>query len=204
VRVTSRSVFGSHRRITVEQRALTESMLSEHGGELWNLALVIAGTAQAAEDLLATAVSHAMPYLDRIEVSAPIYLRTVMLNLRSSQWRRRRGVTETPTAELPESAVTHDAAAEAELRLDVSRALGSRAPRYRTVIVLRYLEDRSVAEVAAILGRSEGTIRSQAYRAHAQLRQHDWSGAIAPPMGSRDADHVAPGTDVDTPLRSTS
>jgi RNA polymerase sigma factor (sigma-70 family) len=44
-------------------------------------------------------------------------------------------------------------------------------PRQRAVIVLRYLEDFSVEETAAILSCGKGTVASQANRALAKLRE---------------------------------
>jgi len=43
-------------------------------------------------------------------------------------------------------------------------------PKYRTVIVLRYFEDKTTAEISAITGQREGTIRSQLHRGLAQLQ----------------------------------
>jgi RNA polymerase sigma factor (sigma-70 family) len=44
-------------------------------------------------------------------------------------------------------------------------------PRQRTVIVLRYYEDQSEAQIAALMGSSVGTVKSQASRALAALRR---------------------------------
>lgn len=55
-------------------------------------------------------------------------------------------------------------------RLDLYRALDALPRRQRDVIVLRHLADLSEAEVAALLGLSIGTVKSNASRARAALR----------------------------------
>ncbi len=48
--------------------------------------------------------------------------------------------------------------------------------KYRTVIILRYFEDKAIAEICEITGRKEGTVKSQLYRGLARLQDIlvDW------------------------------
>jgi RNA polymerase sigma factor (sigma-70 family) len=55
--------------------------------------------------------------------------------------------------------------------IDVRRALAQLPAGQRAVVVLRYWEDLSVTETAQLLGRSEGTIKSQAAKGLAALRR---------------------------------
>jgi RNA polymerase sigma-70 factor (sigma-E family) len=57
-----------------------------------------------------------------------------------------------------------------ELRLVVLDALRSLPPKPRAMVVLRYWEDLSVEETAALLGCSEGNVKSQCSRSLAKLR----------------------------------
>lgn len=49
-------------------------------------------------------------------------------------------------------------------------ALFDLKPKYQAVIVLKYFEDKSIAEISQILGKRQGTIKSQLHRGLAQLQ----------------------------------
>jgi RNA polymerase sigma factor (sigma-70 family) len=55
--------------------------------------------------------------------------------------------------------------------MDVRRALAALPPRQRAAVVLRYWEDLPVAETAAALGCSEGTVKSQVAKGLGALRR---------------------------------
>jgi len=162
-------------RLTDAQRAGARAIVAEHGPALWRIALVVSGSRQDAEDLLAAAVLRALPHLDRVNsggpAAVPAYLRRVMLNLRASEWRQRRGtvlLSDDAATERPET--TADLGDRVALRTDLAACLDRLGPRQRAVVILRYLEDRSVADTARLLGCSAETVRSQAHRALARLR----------------------------------
>jgi len=90
-----------------------------------------------------------------------------------SWWRRRWRHRELTTGQLPERP---DAASETDTvdeRDAVWRALGRLTAGQRAVVVLRYFEDMTEAQVAGVLGCSAGTVKSQASRALARLRVDD-------------------------------
>lgn len=94
------------------------------------------------------------------------YARRAMANTHISRWRRTR--RENLVAELPDIP-----AAAARDRFDnepLWQALRALPKRQRAVIVLRYYEGLSEAEIAAALGVSTGTVKSQASKAMASLR----------------------------------
>jgi len=60
-------------------------------------------------------------------------------------------------------------AAAEEYRL-VHKALLELRMKYRTVIILRYFEDKVIAEICEITGRKEGTVKAQLHRGLAKLQ----------------------------------
>lgn len=74
-----------------------------------------------------------------------------------------------------------DDAAAVDLRLTVAWALGRLPERQRAVLVLRYLFDLPDAEVGEVLGVRAATVRSQAARAIARLRELSGRGLLGEP-----------------------
>jgi RNA polymerase sigma factor (sigma-70 family) len=92
-----------------------------------------------------------------------------MLNQRTDWWRRLRG-REQVTADVPDAPAFSDLA-DVQARQDaVVQALRRLTARERAVVVLRYFEDLTEAEVAAELGIAVGTVKSTLFRALAKLR----------------------------------
>lgn len=65
----------------------------------------------------------------------------------------------------------YELAESSERQRHVQRALASLAQPYRTVVVLREIEDLSYEEIAEVLGVSEGTVKSRLMRGRDLLRR---------------------------------
>jgi RNA polymerase sigma-70 factor (sigma-E family) len=135
---------------------------------LCTTAYLLCGDWHRAEDLTQTALTKlylAWRRIDRRE-SVDAYARRVLvrslLDERRRPWRR-----EHATAELPEAAGHPDRADE---RVDLMAALARLPARQRAVIVLRYWSDLGIAETAAVLGVTEGTVKSTSAKGLAALR----------------------------------
>jgi RNA polymerase sigma-70 factor (sigma-E family) len=94
------------------------------------------------------------------------YTRKAMVNTHVSRWRRAR--RESLLADMPDApAEPVDDPFDNEPLWAALRGLPS---RQRAVMVMRYYEEKSEAEIAAVLGVSRGTVKSQASKAMATLR----------------------------------
>jgi RNA polymerase sigma-70 factor (sigma-E family) len=131
-------------------------------------AWLLTGDAARAEDLLQTALASAWRRWARID-DPDAYVRRVLFTTYLSWWRRRWR-REYPASNPPDTSTASDVAAETATRDAVRRALARLSPQQRAIVVLRYLEDLSVADTAAMLGCSTGTVKVQAGRALAHLR----------------------------------
>ncbi|MDP9797929.1 RNA polymerase sigma-70 factor (sigma-E family) [Catenuloplanes nepalensis] len=157
--------------------------VSARSGALLRTAYLLAGDWATAEDLLQTALTKtylAWRRLGQIEAVEP-YARRVLVNTATSWWRRRwHG--ERPTEVLPERAAPDEI--EAQLERDALwRHVRALPTRQRAVLVLRFYEDLSEAQTAAMLNISPGTVKSQTFRALNALRQRLAAEGIDPDSG---------------------
>ena len=133
---------------------------------LRRLAYSLCGDWHTAEDLVQlTFVRLYRRWPGIRDETVDAYARQIVVNAFLTHRRARR--RESLVAEPPERAA---AGADPTDSLELRRALAGLAPKQRAAVVLRYLEDLPVSEVAAILGVSEGTVKSQTARAVQSMR----------------------------------
>ncbi len=140
------------------------------GTALLRMAVMLTGNRADAEDLVQAALANTFLAWDKINDRAALdaYVRRAMVNTHISWWRRRR-LEEFPTDQLPDQAVA-DHARESDTAEVVRRALDRLPERMRAAVMLRYFEDMTEPEIAALLGVSLGTVKSTVSRAVARLR----------------------------------
>ena len=136
---------------------------------LCTTAYLLCGDWHRAEDHTQTALTKlylAWRRIDRSE-SVDAYARRVLvrtvLDERRRPWRRERA-----TAELPELSGPAETADE---RIDLLAALTRLPARQRAAVVLRYWADLDIAETAAVLGVSQGTVKSSSSKGLKALRE---------------------------------
>lgn len=142
--------------------------VSRRSTQLLRTAYLLTGDRGHAEDLLQTALLKTYRHWDRLrdKEDPAAFVRRVMATSYAMSWRRRR-VAESLTGEPPDRGAEATDGAD---RDEMWRALATLPPRMRAVLVLRYWEDLSEVETAAVLDCSLGTVKSQASRGLARLR----------------------------------
>ncbi|NAZ88730.1 SigE family RNA polymerase sigma factor [Kineococcus indalonis] len=147
-----------------------EEFVTASGGRLLRTALLLTGERAAAEDLLQDVLERV--YVRWRSVQDPqAYARTAMTRAVTDRWRRAgRRPREVPLQDWHERAVA-DGAVDRAARAGVVAQLRLLPPRQRAVIVLRYFEDWSEERIADELDVSRGTVKSQAAKGLARLRE---------------------------------
>jgi RNA polymerase sigma-70 factor (sigma-E family) len=136
--------------------------------QLRRTAFLLCGNWHTAEDLVQTTLAKVFVSWSRIRRRDAVraYAARTLVNTYLADKRSKR-TAEILTDRLPECPVEPHAP---ETRMVVLGALAALPPRARAVLVLRYWEDLSVDQAAAVLGCSPGNVKSLAAGALGKLR----------------------------------
>lgn len=147
----------SFRRFVVDRRR-----------SLLRSAFLLTGDRGHAEDLVQTALLKTYRHWDRVvgRGDPGAYVHRVLVTTSTSWWRRLAS-----SEQVIESVPDRAADPEWERDDELVRAIRSLPPRMRAVVVLRFYEDLSESRTAEVLGCSIGTVKTQASRAMARLRE---------------------------------
>jgi RNA polymerase sigma-70 factor (sigma-E family) len=180
-------------RSTERARAEFDQFVAQRSDTLLRTAYLVVWDATEAEDLVQEClleVARRWPRVRRMD-HPHAYARRVLVNLAldgaQRRTRRRRELVGDDTATL--SAVPDEASARrldaVGVRAELVQALGTLPPRQRAVLVLRYFEDLSEAQVAELLGCSVGTVKSSASRGLTRLH-----AALSPDISLSTKEHT--------------
>lgn len=152
--------------------AMTAFCRGEHARLVGALTLQV-GDRGVAEELAQESLIRACQHWERVsQMASPrAWLHQVARNLACSWWRRR-GAERRARARHEARSVGRGDSVEASDRLAVQAAVSALPKRQRTAVVLRYYCDLSGADVAALMGCAESTVRALTYQAIANLRRH--------------------------------
>ena len=144
-----------------------------HADDLLRTAYLIVWDEAEAEDLVQECllkVARRWPRVRRMQ-QPRAYARRILVNLAVDGARgraRRRSELESGAAANP---IAFDPLPALDTRAELLQVLGQLPVRQRAVLVLRYFNDLTEAQVAEVLGCSPGTVKSSASRGLARLRE---------------------------------
>jgi RNA polymerase sigma-70 factor (ECF subfamily) len=124
------------------------------------------GDRAEAQDLVQEAYTRAYARWSKVSsFDDPIgWVRRVAWNLAVSRWRRAKRLLH-----VRRDLAGEDVQGPDGLSLDLARALRELSPTLRQAVVLHYLADLPVQEIAAFLGAPEGTVKARLHRARTTL-----------------------------------
>ncbi|MFJ2827785.1 SigE family RNA polymerase sigma factor [Streptomyces sp. NPDC087263] len=158
-----------------EEREFRE-FVAARSKSLLHTAYLLTGDWEQGRDLLQTALASTARRWSKLRdrQQPETYVRRAIYHAQVDRFRLLSWGRETVTDTLPEQPSGQvgggDWAETVVQRQDIMAALRRLPKRQRAVIVLRYFEDQPDAEIAAILGVAQGTVRSQTHKALATLR----------------------------------
>ena len=157
-------------------RAL-ERLFARYQRPIYQLALGVTRDAQTAEEVLQDTFYRLYTHAGRLDGAQPLlpWLYRVAVNLSYNQARRRRYWTEPLHAlaerlRLPARRTPEHIAERRELQTLVRAILDALSPNHRAVLVLHYMHEYSIQEIAEILDCPEGTIKSRLHHARKLLK----------------------------------
>lgn len=151
------------------------ALLDDYGPAVYGFLYArVGGHAAVAEDLLQETLIEAVRSAStfRGESSLKTWLCAIARRRLSRHYEaeRKAAVLRAGLSVVPDAG-DDDRSVDVERRDEITRALGALPPLHRQVLVLKYLDDRSVDEIAGELGRSRVQVQSLLQRARAGLRE---------------------------------
>lgn len=167
-----------------------EEFVRQHGESLLRLAVLLTGNRHDAEDVLQDAVIAVARRWERLRPETALaYIRTAVAR-KALDVKRRPALS--PLDALADPGGVELGYLRLEEDVEFVRLLAGLPPKQRAVLVLRYYADVDDASVGKALGCSVQTVRSQASRALAKLRERLGAPSAAVPGGELDGSGTTP------------
>ncbi|WP_225869212.1 MULTISPECIES: SigE family RNA polymerase sigma factor [unclassified Nocardioides] len=144
-----------------------EEFVRRASDRLVRTAYLLSGDRGHAEDIAQTALLRTARRWRAARRDPDAYARRVVVNLTKDRWRGLSRQPAEAVLDVDVAVPVHDGLAE---RDELLRAVRLLPAGQQAVLVLRYFDDLSVADTAAALGCSAGTVKSQTARALDRLR----------------------------------
>ena len=165
-----------------------EQCIQEYGKEVYSFCLHLTGVREWADELYQDTFLTAMEHITQLHNEAGTNLKSYLLSVairlwknkrRKAAWRRRiapeqsmdapGGEVLTGETELTDSIETE--VLRAEERRQVQHAVDTLPEKYRVVVLLYYMEELPLAQIASLLHIPSGTVKSRLHQARKLLRQ---------------------------------
>lgn len=159
------------RRIIDGETALFELIVRRYNQRLFRTARAILRDDNAAEDAIQEAYLRAFAKLDQFAGEAKFSTWLTKIAVYEALGRLRRAKLEEELAETMDAEPNPERAAYGrELQSAIERAVDSLPPMYRTIFVMREVDELSVAETADCLGITQENVKTRLHRARTLLR----------------------------------
>ncbi|MGW0216156.1 SigE family RNA polymerase sigma factor [Micromonospora chokoriensis] len=154
--------------VTVEVTITFDDFYHAHFGSVTAQLCAYTGDLGHAQDLAQEAFYRALARWDRlVRYDDPVaWVRRVAWNLARSRWRRLRTARNHLLRQRPTEA---EVAGPNPDRVAIDAALAQLPATHRRAVILHYLADLSVSEIAAQEGVAEGTVKSWLHRGRTAL-----------------------------------
>ena len=159
-------------RVLAGERELYEVLVRRHNTRLYRAARAILRSESEVEDVMQEAYVQAFAHLSQFRAEARFSTWLTRIAVHEAFARRRRAQRQTESVEEAVSVITpENQAGTREVAKLLERAIDALPDNFREVLVLRTLEDMSVAETAAALEIPEDTVKTRLFRARNLLRE---------------------------------
>lgn len=159
------------------------ALVERYQRQVYNLALRMLRdedeASEATQEAFLSAWQHVHGFRQEARFATWIYRITYHHCLKASECRRRDSVARselsatTARMQSPEARMSAESAmtAERELRETVREEIALLPPKYRSVLVLRHLQELSYEEISDVMRVPIGTVKTQLFRARALLKE---------------------------------
>jgi RNA polymerase sigma-70 factor, ECF subfamily len=161
-----------------------ETLMRRYNRRLYRIARSILSNDEMAEEAVRAAYIRAFANLDRYEPAGKFgaWLARLAFNEALTLRRHSGGGTAAVSAPVADPAASVDGAETSASKQQLEAAIDALPEVFRTVLVLRVVEDLSGVEVAVCLGLNETTVRTRLYRAQQRLKMDVASRLRAEPF----------------------
>lgn len=175
-------------RVLAGETALFEILMRRYNQRLYRVSRIILRNDTEAEDVMQDAYVRAYTHLNQFAGKAAFSTWLTRIAIHEALARKRRQGRYEELDAMPNTGdsmpmlkssepTPEDGTARAETRLLLEEAIEHLPEAYRTVVVLREVEEMSVTETAGAMGVTEAVVKTRLHRAHAMLRKELYARA---------------------------